>query len=588
MTSGIEDDEVLVTERTYRLSFFKCPRYSIMILVMLIVYAITWFVMYPGKTDRMWEVFLILVMPTVLSTFVVPLLGFFEDEMRFQQSFLLALISMMITSFFILLYDILRLNVPIILLVGYAIPVSLRYIVFRTVFITHPFKPLAHTIFQSAIALPFIHIFFPLSDIEVVLFSLLVGVGISSALAFLELINRPFVNDFGVSGMELIRTAYRLYVGKEEGKEDLEDLFKKTSIKSDVNYTIFSFKTKNREKALFIIPELHPGPIKGIGGSMLPELLANELEGKHGKVFTFHGCSTHVQNPISKEDCYLLVDEIKGSMDTMHYTNVGTSFYNIHEGIFVGAQILGEGLFMTVSFSPHPTEDIDAPIGEIVSLKARDKGINLMGFVDAHNCIRRGAMEVYYPSRRYGRIIDGSDEMMNAVMEREMGLIEMGVASKGDYVKSEGIGGDGIKVAVFRVNGRKNALVLIDGNNMESGLREKIQDEISDLVDISEVHTTDSHEVNTLVKGYNPVGFSMDHTSIIEDVREVTQEAVDDLEPVHTGVNKGVLHNFPLMGPIGSNRLTAVIETVYQVSPLAGGMTFAIQFLATSVVLSLL
>ncbi|MFO8109396.1 MAG: DUF2070 family protein [Thermoplasmata archaeon] len=577
-----------MTERTYRLSFFKSPNVRVTIGAILLVYVATWFALYPWKTNKLIDVFLIIVFPTIFSALVIPYMGWYEERMRIHQSFLLALVSLVITSFFIVLYDILQLSVPVIILVGYAIPVSLRYLVFRTVFISHPFKPLLHTLFQSIVALPLIHMFYPLRMVDLVLFTLLIMVGLSSVMSFIALINRPFLKDFNISGMDLIRTSYRLYAGKEKGKEELEGIFRRTSIKSDVNFTVFSFKTDEKEKALFVIPELHPGPIKGIAGSMLPELLSKEMRKEHGMVFTFHGCSTHVQNPIRKEDCLELVEEIKKSFENMNYTNVGTSFFNTHRELFVGAQVLGEGVFLTVSFSPHPTEDIDAPIGEIVSLNAREKGYSRIGFVDAHNCVKKGAIEVYYPSRRYRKIVERTNDIIDKLKEKNMGLVGMGTASMDGYVKSEGIAGEGIKVAVFEVNHRKNALVLIDGNNMENGLRENIQEEISDLVDISEVHTTDSHEVNTLVKDYNPVGLSMDHSLIAEEVRNVTEEAVRDIEPVQIGVNKGILKNFPLMGPLGSHRLTAVIETVYRVAPIAGGMSFVIQFLATSVVLSLL
>ncbi len=556
-----------------------------MIGLIILVYLTTWFFLYPFKFKKLIDIFVVLVLPTIISIYVIPYFGFYDEQITFKQSFLLTLISLIITSFFIIMYDVLGLNMPLTILVGYGIPVSLRYIVFRSVFITTAFKPLPHTFFQSVIALPMIHIIYPLNLLDIVLFSLVSLVGLSAVIAFISLINRPFLKDFGVSGTDLVRMSYQLYKGNEKGKEELEEIFRRTSIKSDVNYTLFSFKTEKKEKSLFVVPELHPGPIKGIAGSMLPELLSNELQDEHGLVFTFHGCSTHLQNPIRKEDCNLLVDEINKAIDEINYTNVGTSFHTTHQGLFAGAQVLGDGLFLSVSFSPHPTEDIDAPIGEIVSLKAKEKGYSRLGFVDAHNCIKKGAVEVYYPSRRYRTIIEKTNEIIDRMKDTEMGLVNLGVSNMDGYVKSEGIAGDGIKVAVFDVNERKNALVLIDGNNMESGLREKIQEELSDLVDISEVHTTDSHEVNTLNRDYNPVGLFMDHSLIVDEVRKVTEKALRNIEPVQIGVHKGQLKNFPIMGPLVSQRLNAVAESVYRAAPIAAGMSFAIQFLATSVIL---
>ena len=57
-----------------------------------------------------------------------------------------------------------------------------------------------------------------------------------------------------------------------------------------------------------------------------------------------------------------------------------------------------------------------------------------------------------------------------------------------------GMGAGGITAIVVQVENQKTAYVVIDGNNMVPGLREKILDNLAELgFEASEVFTTDTH-----------------------------------------------------------------------------------------------
>ncbi len=500
----------------------------------------------------------------------------------------MAIISLGAITFLTAVYQYSSIDHKILLITVYAVPVSFRYLIIRATFISHVIKALPYALLQSVIAIPLIQFYFNLTLFDLIFFCLILLLGLTSVTALIAVINIPFLKDFGISTMDMMRISFQVLKGNEVGEKELEDVFKRTSIKGDVKYTIFSFRNEAGPKALFIVPCIHPGPVKGIAGSRLTEILADELEENFGDTFTFHGASTHVQNPIKKDDCKLLSNDIKKRINDVDYSSVGTSFKTSYHHMIGGAQILGDGLLLTASFSPQPTEDIDAPVAEIIALKAANNGFDSIGLVDAHNCVQKGAMEVYFPSRRCKRLSETMSGLINDVKDMSRDQLYMGVAIKKGFKTSQGISGEGIKVAVLESKGKKNAFVLIDGNNMVQGLRESIQEEISDLVDDSEVMTSDSHEVNTLTLDYNPVGENMSHHEIIDSVREVTEMAMDDIQSVEVGSAVGELKNFSLMGPIGSNRLNAVAETIYQMAPLVISMSFVIQALATTLIILLM
>ncbi len=556
--------------------------------VIALVGLLTGLLIFPFNEAGLLQTLNIFIIPTFLGASLLPLLGGYQEEINFRQSSLMAVVSLGAVTLLTALYLYSSVNHKVLLITVYAVPVSFRYLIIRSTFLSHVIKALPYAMLQSVVALPFIHHYYGITVFDLVLFFLVALLGLTSVTALIAVVNIPFLRDFGISTMDMMRISFQVLKGKEVGEEQLEEVFKRTSIKGDVGYTVFSFRCDKGPKAIFIVPSLHPGPVKGIAGSRLTEIMAEQLEDDFGITFTFHGPSTHVQNPIKEEDCTLLSADIRERMGDMKYTPMSTHFITSYHNMIGGAQILGDGILFTASFSPQPTEDIDAPIGEIITMNAYRNGFHKLGFVDAHNCVQKGAMEIYYPSRRYKSILENSSELMNDIKGLPKDELHMGIGVRKGFKKSQGISGEGIKVAVLESNGVKNALILIDGNNMVAGLREAIQEEISDLVHVSEVMTTDSHEVNTLTLDYNPVGLNMDHDEIIDAVREVTEAALQNMEPVEVGVSVGELKNFSLMGPIGSNRLNAVAETIYRMAPMIIGMSFVIQALATTLIILLM
>lgn len=554
-----------------------------MVLITLILYIL----IFPFSLEGFVHSASFFFLPAFISTITIPIMRGYQEKVNSRQSGLMSLMTLGTVAILMMFYTNFGTNIKIAMIVSYGVTISFRYIIFRAIFISDPIKSIPYTFFNSLIAIPFIHLFLPINYMDLVLFFFISLISLSTIEAFIASINRPFLSHFDTSAMDLIRTSFQLFIEKEKGKKGLEKIFNKNSMRADIEYTFFSFKDENKHKALFIIPNLHPGPLKGIAGSNLPEILANDLK-EFGEIFTFHGPSTHMLNPIKKEDCSKLSAEILDKIPNLNYYKYGTLFNLEDAGVSVGTQIFGDGLFMTASFSPRPTEDIDAPIGKIVKLKAQDFGFDKVGFIDAHNCVKKGCTEIYFPSNRYRNILEKVKKSLENIRDKDKRKIKMGVASKKSYSKSKGIAGEGIKVSVFEVDGEKNALILVDGNNMISGIREDIQDNISDLVTACEVTTTDSHEVNTLNKDYNPVGLEMDREEIIDDMRDLVVEAVEDLEYVSVGVDEGMLMNMPVMGPVNSHHLDAVAETVYQTAPITMGLAFLVQALSIFLVIQLL
>jgi putative membrane protein len=125
------------------------------------------------------------------------------------------------------------------------------------------------------------------------------------------------------------------------------------------------------------------------------------------------------------------------------------------------------------------------------------------------------------------------------------------------------MGSGGITVTVVKVAEQKTAYVVIDGNNMISGLREKLLSALKSIsFDESEVFTTDTHAVNAVVlgrRGYHPIGESMDHEALIGYIKEAASSAVERLETCKVG---SLTITVPKVRVIGQSRIHALSTLV--------------------------
>ncbi|MCQ2737487.1 MAG: DUF2070 family protein [archaeon] len=355
----------------------------------------------------------------------------------------------------------------------------------------------------------------------------------------------------------------------------MEELFESMGEEIETLVGIVSFKKKNGEdKALFLSPYVHPGPLGTLGGGNMPTVLAEKFS-----QFTMvaHGPSTHDFNPVSVSEIDKIEESVKSGLSKIEYSANGSEFkrYN-YKDANIGVQFFNNGNLMLSTLAPKGSDDIDFSVGLSLMLENERLNNTKNGIVvDCHNSF----------NPEVGKISGGNPQVLQLI--QTVGLIDNNITEypikvgcnhhdcKGLY-KKEGIGDSKLKTMVIEVNNQKTAYVLFDSNNMELGLRERIFKEIkeSNLVDEIEVMTTDTHFVNTLSNGYNPVGVYEKET-VIESIKESIQLAIDDLEEVEAGCIVEKIKNIKTMG-IG--RYSELISTISATASVAK-ITFPIIFI---------
>lgn len=379
--------------------------------------------------------------------------------------------------------------------------------------------------------------------------------------AFIRVIASPFKKNLGIGVLDLLS----LFIAHmNEGSNSLEGLFENMSEAIDTIVTFVSFKAEDGIKALFISPSVHPGPLGDLGGSNMPTLLANKFD--HFTMVA-HGPSTHDFNPIAVSEIDKIEKSVKRGMERVEYSQDASKFLRYNsEKANIGVQFFNDGMVILSTFAPEAVDDIEFGVGLSMMAQSRSRcNVKDSVIVDCHNSFTPESGEVLPGNAEVFQLMDVIDKI-NPNQEKYEIKVGCYEDTMGSLDKHDGIGDSGIKTMVVEVDNQRTAYVLFDSNNMEIGFRQEIIDAVSDLeIDEIEVMTTDTHTVNTLSRGYNPIGISK-RPEIIQYVRKSILEAINDLEKVEVGTGTEKIENLNTFGPKNSTELISTISSVVAVS----------------------
>ena len=379
--------------------------------------------------------------------------------------------------------------------------------------------------------------------------------------AFIIVIASPFKKNLGIGVLDLLS----LFIAHmNEGSNSLEGLFENMSEAIDTVVTFISFKTEEGIKALFISPSVHPGPLGDLGGSNMPTILANKF---NHFTMVAHGPSTHDFNPIAVSEIDKIEETVKKGLKKVTYSPNASRFVRYNsENANIGVQFFNEGMVILSTFAPEAVDDIEFGVGLTMMAQSRSRcAVKDSVIVDCHNSFAPESGEVLPGNSEVFDLIDVIDKI-NPDQNKDSIKIGCWQNDMPDLDKQEGVGESGIKTMIIEVDNQRTAYVLFDSNNMEIGFRQEIMDAVKDLdIDEIEVMRTDTHTVNTISRGYNPIGIAK-RQRIIEYVRESIQEALKDLEKVEVGTGTEKIRNLNTFGPNNSTELISTISSVVAVS----------------------
>jgi len=384
---------------------------------------------------------------------------------------------------------------------------------------------------------------------------------LASANLFVSLIDRLGRKSYGTAAMPLFRAFMLNWVLGLSAP--LEQHFEKLGEDKDVEVSLLQFRAANVNAAV-IVPMVHPGPFKNVGSSLLPSILKREFEAAvGGDACVPLGILGHELDLASQPQNQKIVDSVIASAKHSTFSDRAKPLAKVIDGfVTVCCQVFGDTALLSFSVAPKTTEDLPQELGLFVREEARKRGLNDAIVINTHNSIT-DAREV---EATLDELKVAALKCLDKAVSFSSEPFQLGAATvyPKDFSLKDGMGAGGITTIAVKVVDQTTAYVVIDGNNMVSGLREEILSALSSIgFRDGEVFTTDTHAVNALVlgrRGYHPVGEAINHDVLIDYIKDASRKALSRMEPSSAGVLDIVVPNVRVIGQARIRGLSTLVD----------------------------
>jgi putative membrane protein len=455
-------------------------------------------------------------------------------------------------------------------LLGFAAVLTFRAVVFISTSSTGALQRLLASLFPPYLCIVAFLVFWErlafVSPLQVLPFLVISPiVGCATAFLFVFLLDRLGRRAYGAPSMPLFRAFMLNWVAGLNAP--LEEFLEKLGENEDVEVTLLKFDSY-KPKAAIIVPLVHPGPFKNIGSSLLPSMLKRDFEKEFGcDTCVPLGILGHELDLASQAQNRKIIAEVINSAKFSASADKATPFVKVTDGfVTASCQVFGKTAFLSFTLAPKTTEDLPQQLGRIVKKEAEKLGLECNVVVNAHNSIN----DTIDMEASLSTLSEVASKCLKKAVSLPSYAFEIGASTvfPKEFGLEDGMGPGGITALVVKVAEQKTAYVVIDGNNMVSGLREEILSALkSSGFHESEVFTTDTHAVSAVVlgrRGYHPVGEAMNHETLLTYINEAAKAAAANLETCNAGCISLVVPNVRVIGQARLESLSMLVDKALQ------------------------
>jgi putative membrane protein len=391
--------------------------------------------------------------------------------------------------------------------------------------------------------------------------------GLSFAFAFISFVERDGRRTVGFSPIRMFRALLNDLL--ESKNEELEGYLNELGVETELSVAevVFRKRTDHAIKAIMLVSNFHPGPFKNVGSSVLPYLFPAVIQKRFGAVGVVpHGVSGHQLNLVSQEQNERIIEWALMNLDKAKSNGKATLVQRTrNEMATATSQVFDGCALVTMTTAPRNMEDIPTEVASRITGEASGS-FRHIALIDAHNCLGE---ETTLTPEQLRALEEAALASLRSVRDRGNASFRVGVAhSKTPFTLNDGFGPAGIAVIGVEVDAQRFAYIVIDGNNMQRGLRDDILAAARNVgFEDAEVMTTDTHMVNGIVSaplGYHVVGEMVPKEALLGEISTACRQAIEDLEPGEVGAISGQI----AVTTLGSKSLGRVMGLVYRTAKL--------------------
>lgn len=283
------------------------------------------------------------------------------------------------------------------------------------------------------------------------------------------------------------------------------------------------FNIDGREYEI-MLPWLHPGPVRYIGGGSVSTTLIDELN-KEGKGYFWHVPSCHKEDPANPQISDRILDQVS---EEIEYQNKATKLLKKESGSFkVYGQKFGE--FYIVFVDAEGTDDFENTIFKRIKEERDEKIV----FVDLHN----------HPPLTNDKILLEDEAGANKLQELIHTLLnDLNRKEKYDLKASFQISEEKkFMVLLEEISDETYLFITLDTNGISNRLKEKLNilargNEFDETL----ILTTDAHQ---------SIRFLSEEAKIESDkIEDSVKEALETLKSAEVGISEAELKNIQVLG----------------------------------------
>jgi len=386
---------------------------------------------------------------------------------------------------------------------------------------------------------------------------------------FITLINLKGSQSIGIGAITLFKHFLLNWIA--DIYDSLETHFEKMGVETHTLISLLAFKRNSVVESIIVVPMIHPGPFKNVGSSNLPYQIQTALQSRFNNIVAVpHGTCSHESNLTSQQQCDIVLNEVITLTSRLQTCSpLASKLIQVKKNsAHATCQIFGDVALITLTFAPLGMEDVPKHIGLEIRALGIKKGFKDVIVVDAHNSVNTSIdLHILTPDKLRS-LVEVADQALSLAAEEKRFPFLMGIAhvTPYEFENWSGIGSSGIVALIITVSDQKAAYIIIDGNNMISGLRERILSSLKDIIDIGEILTTDTHSVSALQpidRGYHPVGEAIDVKILIQHIMQAVKRAANSSNPTQvSSLSKNI--KVKILSSKGLLELSKLVDEIYR------------------------